>query len=90
MSKPLDFGDLCWIEQKRYGAPNEMYVHKVIGRLESNSWVEVPVDAAKHGTTQQRHDKMAPVIAAICCGVQELEVRYYRETDCRPAPTGNG
>ena len=43
MSKDLDFGDYCLIEQKRYGVENEMFVHKVIGRLRSNSYVDVPV-----------------------------------------------
>ena len=39
----LDFGDYVEIEQKRYGCENEMYLHKVINVLESNSWVDIPL-----------------------------------------------
>lgn len=84
MSKDLDFGDYCLIEQKRYGAPNEMYVHKVVGRLLSSAWVDVPVDAADDGWKERNHNEMMPVIAAICCGVSEREVRRYRLVDCIP------
>lgn len=82
--KPLDFGDYCYIEQKRHGAPNEMYLHKVIGRSNSNAWVDVPVTWTKAENLQ---DRMEPVLHCICCGVQETEVRRYRESDCRPAVT---
>lgn len=37
------FGDYATIEQKRHGVPNEMFVHKVVGQLRSNTWVDVPV-----------------------------------------------
>jgi hypothetical protein len=86
-SKEMDFGDYCLIEQKRYSVPNEMYVHKVIGRLESSAWVDVPVDAADGGCTERNHDEVVPVVAAICCGVSEREVRRYRVSDCIPRPT---
>lgn len=77
---PLDFGDYCHIEQKRYGAENEMYVHKVINRLRSNAWVPVPVDWANGGRTEVLGE-MADVVSCICCGVQETEVRKYRVQD---------
>lgn len=77
------FGDYCHIEQKRHGAPNEMYQHKVIGRLRSNTWVDVPVQSP---ATETMHGYITDVIACICCGVQEREVRYYRAGDCRPTP----
>jgi hypothetical protein len=80
----LDFGDYCLIEQKRYGVPNEMYVHKVIGRLHSNAYVDVPVDAAANGLTEKVHGDVVPVIAAICCSICEREVRRYRAIDCIP------
>ena len=38
-----DFGDHVLIEQKRHGVENEIYLHKVIRRLESNTFVDVPV-----------------------------------------------
>lgn len=31
------FGDYAIIEQKRHGVPNEMFVHKVVGQLRSNT-----------------------------------------------------
>lgn len=71
----VSFGDYVLIEQKRYGVPNEMYVHKVIGTLRSNSWVDVPVQTPARETT---HDECVDVVACICCGVQETEVRRYR------------
>lgn len=82
MSEKLDFGDYCHIEQKRFGAPNEQYLHKVIGRLQSSAWVDVPVYACGD---EVNHKTIEPVLACICCGVSEREVRRYRESDCRPA-----
>ena len=55
--EPLDFGDYCYIEQRRFGGPNENYLHKVIGRLESNAWVDVPVFWTRE---EVRHDSMEP------------------------------
>lgn len=77
-SDELDFGDYALIEQKRYGCENEMYLHKVIGRLQSNTWVDVPVQCA---ATETLHDERAEVIACICCGVCEREVLRYRASD---------
>ncbi|AXF76090.1 hypothetical protein AV903_08550 [Erwinia tracheiphila] len=74
----FDFGDYALTEQKRYYAPNEMFVHKVIGRLRSNSWVDVPV---KIPATNVIHEQMEEVCLCICCGVDETEVRRYRVKD---------
>ena len=49
------FGDYAIIEQKRHGAPNEMFVHKVIDQLRSNTWVDVPVQSP---ATETIHDEM--------------------------------
>ena len=86
-SKQMNFGDYCRIEQKRYVGPNEMYQYKVIGRLSSNCWVDVPVDARVANGRETRHDRMEEVIAAICCGVSEREVLRFRAVDCRPDET---
>jgi len=77
----LSFGDYVLIEQKRYGAENEMYLHKVIGTSESNSWVDVPVQS----TTETLHKvkELEPVVSCICCGVCETKVRKYRIKDVR-------
>lgn len=72
------FGDYAIIEQKRHGVPNEMFVHKVIGQLRSNSWVDVPVQSP---ATETLHEEMEDVCWCICCGVDETEVRAYRVND---------
>lgn len=86
----FEFGDYVVVEQKRYGVPNEFYVHKVIGMLESNSWIDVP---AQTGEGAKLHDTCEPVVSVICCGVDESKVVRYRAADCRihqaaqPAPS---
>lgn len=85
-TKPLDFGDYCWIEQKRFGVPNEMYKHKVIGRLESNGWMDIPVS---WDSKEVAHKYDSVVIAAVCCGVGERKIVRYREIDCKRSPTGS-
>jgi len=77
----LDFGDYAIIEQKRYGCENDMFLHKVIGRSVSNSFVDVPVQSPPKETL---HSEMVEVISCICCGVQETEVRKYKATDIKP------
>ena len=74
----FEFGDYAYIEQKRYGVVNEIYQHKVIGTLKSNSFVDVPVKTPAEETL---HDEMEDVVACICCGVCETEVRKYRQSD---------
>lgn len=74
------FGDYAIIEQKRHGAPNEMFVHKVIDQLRSNTWVDVPVQSP---ATETMHDEMEDVCLCICCGVDETKVRRYRVKDMR-------
>lgn len=74
-----DFGDYVLIEQKRYGAPNEMYAHKVVGRLRSNAYVTVPVQTP---AIEQLHGgEVVDVVSCICCGVDETEVLKYRLQD---------
>lgn len=80
MIDKLDFGDYVTIEQYRYGADNENYLHKVIGLLKSNNYVEVPVKSTPRETL---HKKIVHVIACICCGVDERTVFRYRITDVK-------
>jgi hypothetical protein len=81
----LDFGDYCTIEQKRYGAPNEFYQYKVIGRLRSNSYRAVPVDGcAPHNV----RGEMCDVVRVICCGVLEDTVEKFRIQDVKPCNRG--
>ena len=74
----LDFGDYVNIEQHRYGVENEMYIHKVIGRLSSNAYVDVPV---RKNATEVLHDEIVDVVRCVCCGVSETEVLKYRVSD---------
>lgn len=74
------FGDYAIIEQKRHGVPNEMFVHKVVGQLRSNTWVDVPVSAP---ATETLHGEMEDICLCICCGIDETEVRRYRVKDMR-------
>lgn len=80
--KPLDFGDYCTVEQKRFGVDNEHYQYKVIGRLRSNAWVNVPLMAAE--SKPVIHDESADILLCICCGVCEEHVDRFREIDCKP------
>lgn len=74
------FGDYAIIEQKRHGVPNEMFVHKVVGQLRSNTWVDVPVMVP---ATETLHGEMEDICLCICCGIDETEVRRYRVKDMR-------
>lgn len=72
------FGDYAIIEQKRHGAPNEMYVYKVIGQLRSNKWVDVPVWGV---ATEILHKELDDVCLCIRCGIDETVVHRYRVKD---------
>jgi hypothetical protein len=78
----IGFGDYVEIEQKRYYRANEMYLHKVINTLNSNSWVDVPVQTPETETLHEVKE-LEPVVSCICCGVQETEVRKYRIKDVK-------
>ena len=75
----MKFGDYVEIEQKRYGIENEMYMHKVIGCLKSNSYVNVPVE----NRIEILHPKVVDVVACICCGINERDVYHYKKSDVR-------
>ncbi|QDP47600.1 MAG: hypothetical protein GOVbin1174_48 [Prokaryotic dsDNA virus sp.] len=75
----IDFGDLVEIEQHRYGSDNEKYIYKVIGRLQSNTWVDVPVVSAETETIHLH--QMEEVVRCICCGVDETKVSRFRVSD---------
>lgn len=73
------FGDYVRIEQLRFGADNEMYLHKVIGSdSESNSYVDVPVHWKEE---EVRHDEMVPIVRCVCCGLDERKILKYRVED---------
>ena len=76
--REVGFGDIVQIEQKRFGCENEMYDYKVIGQLESNCYVDVPVHT---GRPEVLHDEIVPVLYCICCGVSETKVEKFRVED---------
>ncbi len=73
------FGRYCFIEQKRYGVPNEKFLYKIIGTFQSNAWSEVPVDA--NDRDMKLHNHSEKVVNVICCGVCEEKVERYRLCD---------
>jgi len=80
MNKDIDFGDYVRIEQKNYISENEMYLYKVIGRLGSNYYVDVPVQCPEK---ESHHKKVTDVVACICCGVDETNVNKFRLCDVK-------
>ena len=79
-TKPLDFGDYCSVEQKRYGAKNEHYCFKVIGRLSSNTYIRVPVD---DNDDKRIHEGMADVLECVNSAVGRHEIVRFRECDVK-------
>lgn len=72
-----DFGDYVRIEMKRYGSPNEMYLHKVIGRLCSSHAAAVPIDHGLEtgtGTDPVQLGGVRDVLNVVQCGVDETRV----------------
>lgn len=84
----IGFGDYCYIEQKRYGAENEIYKYKVIGVLISNNHREVPVDSRKPNNVQA--DRMEDVVTVIQCGVCEERVERFRIKDLHSVESNIG
>ena len=82
--KQLDFGDYVQIEMKWQGVANVMYLHKVIGPLASNGWVDSPV---QNPAIETLHDHSEDVVRCICCGVCEREALNYRVVDCKISET---
>lgn len=76
----MRFGDYVLIEQKRYEVENEMYVHKVVGCLKSNTYIDVPVEEPKKETI---HSKTVDVVGCITCGVNERLVHRYKISDVK-------
>ena len=73
------FGSYCYIEQKRYGVPNEKFLYKIIGKFTSNAWSNVPVDANDKEPHIFNHSE--EVINVVCCGVCEDKIERYKLSD---------
>lgn len=75
----IDFGDYVKIEMNRYGVPNEFHIHKVVGALESNTWIDAPLNWDSKSTT---HGHMETVLNVIHCGIDETKVIRVAQKYC--------
>lgn len=73
-----EFGDYVYIPQKRYGCENEIYQYLVIECLESNGYVDVPVQSP---AVETLHEDIVPVVSCLCDGIGHKEVMRYRLSD---------
>ena len=74
-SKPT-FGDYVTIEMKRYGVPNEHFIHEVLSSpFTSNSWREVPIKAGDF--EEQLHDTRETVIAVRTHGLNSRDGHIF-------------
>jgi hypothetical protein len=76
----LEFGDWCNIEQKRYGVPNELWRYKVVGGLNTNHWVDVPVQSP---ATETRHETMEDVVEVLIDGIHDSRILRFRRCDVK-------
>lgn len=79
-----EFGDYVYIEQKRYGCANEMYMYKVINVKNSNVWVNVPVDG--RDPAEKLQPQIETVVSCIMCGIDETLVQRFNLKDVKLIP----
>lgn len=81
----INFGDYVEIEMYRYGAPNEFYMHKVIGSYMASSWTTVPIKYGvdSTGTENVPGDGFEEVLDVVQCGIDETKVFRVRKSDVR-------
>ena len=68
------FGLYCYIPT---GKSKEKFIYKVIGRLRSNSYKDIPAMSGE----PYIHKDMEDVVNVICCGVCEEKVERFRLKD---------
>ena len=79
------FGKYCKIEMKRFGCPNEFYIHKIVGLVKTNTYRDVPLVTGKEAVYHEPTDiigdswsdylnSMEDVLLVIQCGIDETEV----------------
>lgn len=61
------------------GASRDMHVYKVIGRIESNGYCDVPIMAQAKSVL---HEEIVPVLNVVHCGVSEDTVIRVALSDC--------
>ena len=62
------------------GFSREPHIYKIIARIESNGYCDVPLCTCN--TKQTRHGEIVPVLLVIHCGIDESEVIRVKEGDC--------
>jgi len=73
------FGYYCKIEQKNYISENDFHIYKVIGRLNSNYYADVPVDGGN--LEPYKHDEIEEIVNVVHCGIMEDKIERYRLKD---------
>lgn len=68
------------------GASRDMHIYKVIGRIESNVYCDVPIMAGKRADL---HSEIVPVLNVVHCGVSEDTVIRVSLSDCEIVQTPN-
>lgn len=81
----IDFGDYVEIEMYRHGAPNEFYIHKVIGAYMAGSYADVPIRYGLNstGTENVPGNGIEEVLNVVQCGIDETHVYRVRKSDVR-------
>ena len=65
------FGKYCLIEMHNYYSPNELFIHKCVGLIRSNTFCDVPLVC---GVGEVTHDHLEDVLLVIQCGIDESKV----------------
>lgn len=61
------------------GASGNMHIYKVIGRIDSNGYCDIPIMAGKRADL---HSEIVPVLNVVHCGVSEDTVIRVALSDC--------
>lgn len=76
--KVADFGKRCKILENRYDSESEYFHYKIVGRMQSNRWVDIP---AQYPSIHVLHDEVTNVALCIEDGVGHSEVKAFRLID---------
>lgn len=68
------------------GTSRDMHIYKVVGRIESNRYCDVPIMAEKRA---ELHSEIIPVLNVVHCGVSEDTIIRVALSDCEIVQTPN-
>lgn len=68
------------------GRKANMFLYKVIGRIESNKYCDIPITVETRPTL---HDEIVPVLNVVHCGVSEDTIIRVALSDCEIVQTPN-